>query len=125
MAKRKEKTKDERIGVEKRRLVAFYENMEPAKKGIADGLIERAAFMRVECEDLELDLIKNGWTELFQQSEKCDPYDRARPQGQTYQTLNANYQKIIKQLDAMLPAAKEPEKDSDGFEEFVSEREDV
>ena len=111
-------TKEDRIEKEKRRLARFYRKIDPAKKGIAVGLIERAAFMRVECEDLELDLLENGWTEPFQQSEKLDPYDRARPQGQAYQQLNANYQKIIKQLDGMLPQTGSKPK-SDGFDEFL------
>lgn len=122
--KKKEPTKQDRILKEKERLLEFYKNMEASKSGIASGLIERAAFMRVECEDLEIDLLTNGWTELFQQSEKCDPYDRARPQGQAYQTLNANYQKIIKQLDGMLPPAPAKNDDDDGFDSFVNGRDD-
>jgi hypothetical protein len=113
-----DESKAARIKREKLRLGKFYENIEPVKKGIAAGLIERAAFMRVECEDLEEDLLEHGWTELFQQSDKCDPYDRARPQGQAYQQLNANYQKIIKQLDGMLPTVESKPK-SDGFDEFL------
>ena len=85
-----------------RRIARLYKNMDGSKKALAEGLIERAAFMRIQCEDLEHDLITNGWTELFSQGDQ-EPYDRARPQGQAYQTLNANYQKIIRQLDAMLP----------------------
>ena len=82
MAKEKRiKTKDERIRGEKQRLSRIYKNLEENKKKLAAGLIERAAFMRIECEDLEADLIENGWTEQFQQSEKLAPYDRARPQG--------------------------------------------
>lgn len=121
---KKIQTKPERIKKEKARLEKFYKNMEPSKKGICAGLIERAAFMRIECDELEKFLIENGWTEKFQQSPACEPYDRARPQGQAYQTLNANYQKIIKQLDALLPEVKAaPE--SDGFDDFVNGRDDA
>lgn len=121
--KNEDMTQDERICKEKARLSKFYRKMEKAKSGIASGLIERAAFMRVQCEDLERDLLENGWTEKFQQSDKCDPYDRYRPQGQAYQTLNANYQKIIKQLDAMLPKT-EVRAESDDFDDFVNGRDD-
>lgn len=116
-------TIDQRIKKEKARLSKFYKDMAPEKKGIAVGLIERAAFMRVQCEDLEIDLNENGWTELFQQSEKVDPYTRARPEGQTYNTLNANYQKIIKQLDGMLPKT-EPKPADDGMDDFIDGREE-
>ena len=116
-------TIDQRIKKEKTRLSKFYKDMAPEKKGIAVGLIERAAFMRVQCEDLETDLNENGWTEMFQQSEKVDPYTRARPEGQTYNTLNANYQKIIKQLDGMLPKT-EPKPADDGMDDWIDGRED-
>lgn len=116
-------TLDQRIKKEKARLSKFYKDMAPEKKGIAVGLIERAAFMRVQCEDLEIDLNENGWTEMFQQSDKVDPYTRARPEGQTYNTLNANYQKIIKQLDGMLPKT-EPKPADDGMDDFIDGRED-
>ena len=119
------KKKETRIKAEKERLLEIYQELPQKKADLAIGLIERAAFMRVECEDLEADLWENGWTEPFQQSEKMEPYDRARPQGQSYQTLNANYQKIIKQLDAMLPPAESAARPKDdGFEDFVTGRDD-
>ena len=113
--------KETRIKNEKARLEKLYDEMEPSKKSLAAGLIERAAFMRVECEDLEADLQANGWTEQFQQAKGMDPYDRARPQGQAYQSLNSNYQKIIKQLDAMLPG-NSGGTGSDGFDAFIAGR---
>ena len=121
MPKKKTKTKPERIKDEKKRLQAVYSELDPMKKMLAEGLIERAAFMRVECEDLEADLKENGWVEEFQQAKGMDPYDRARPQGQAYQSLNKNYQAIIKQLDAMLPQSAPVLKD-DGFDAFVQGR---
>ena len=113
------KTKEERIRGEKNRLTRLFKELPEKKKKLTAGLIERAAFMRVELEDLEADLKENGWTELFQQSEKVDPYERARPQGQTYNTMNASYQKIMKQLHDMLPAEEPQKQQDDGFEAFV------
>lgn len=119
MAKKK---KENRIKDEKARLWANYQDLPPKKRELADGLIERAAFMRVELEDLEADLRENGWTEPFSQGNQ-EPYDRARPQGQTYQTMNANYQKIIKLLDGLLPQEEaKPQQQDDGFEAFVGSR---
>lgn len=113
-----------RIRKEKNRLLKFYKDLDPTKKGIAAALIERAAFMRVQLEDLETDLNENGWTEKFQQG-NAPAYDRARPAGQTYNSLNGNYQKIIKQLDAMLPELPAAAPEDDGFEAFVLERPEV
>lgn len=119
-----QKTKESRIKAEKRKLAKNYADLAPARKSIANGLIERAAFMRVELEDLEADLQAKGWTELFSQGNQ-EPYSRARPQGQTYNAVNANYQKIIKQLDAMLPKDEGPTGDpDDGFDSFVNGRDD-
>ena len=128
MAKSKELTVEERIKKEHRRLAAVYKDIESSKKAIATGLIGRAAFMRVQLEDLELDLLENGWTEPFSQGNQ-DPYDRARPASQIYNSTNANYQKIIKQLDGMLPkveaTAPTKNEDDDGFERFVNGRGEV
>ena len=70
-------------------------------------------------------LRENGWTEKFQQSERLEPYDRARPIGQAYNSTNANYQKIIKQLTALLPKPDTAQKqEDDGFASFVRERDE-
>lgn len=118
------KSKAARIKAEKERLAANYTELPAARKQIAEGLIVRAAFMRIELEDLEKDIQENGWTEMFSQG-KQEPYARARPQGQTYNAVNANYQKIIKQLDSMLPRDETPPGDpDDGFDDFVAGRDD-
>ena len=111
-------TRDEQLRYEKNRLSKLYNVMDDNKKRLAEGLIDRAAFMRVHCYELEKDLNENGWTEKFSQGDQ-EPYDRARPQGQSYQTLNANYQKIIKQLDSMLPADAQPDAAKE-MREFLS-----
>lgn len=118
------KTKKSRITAERKRLEILYAELPDNEKSLAAGLIERAAFMRVELEDLELFLAEYGWAEPFSQGNQ-EPYDRARPQGQTYNTMNANYQKIIKQLDAMLPKEEAPKNgNGDGFEDFVYGRDE-
>lgn len=117
------KTKDERIRGEKNRLNKIFRELPEKQKKLASSLIERAAFMRVELEDLEADIRENGWTEMFQQSEKVEPYERQRPQGQTYQSMNTSYQKIIRQLNDMLPAKASPP--DDPFDAFLNERDQM
>lgn len=113
------KTKSSRVKAEIKRLKGDYESLSESRRKLAEGLIERAAFMRIEMEDMEKDLDENGWTELFCQG-KQEPYDRARPQGQLYNAINANYQKIIKQLDSMLPKEEPRAKnEDDDFDDFV------
>lgn len=121
----KKKNKANRIKDEVERLKKNYAELPDSKKRVAEGLIARAAFMRVELEDLEAYLSENGWTEKFAQGNQ-EPYDRARPQGQTYNTMNANYQKIIKQLDSLLPKEDaKPRDEDDGFDDFVGGRDEV
>lgn len=119
-----EKTKEQRIRAERSRLRKVYKELSETRKKLAEPLIERAAFMRIELEDQEADLNKNGWTELFRQSEKVEPYERARPLAQEYLSLNGNYQKIIKGLDSLLPSAASVPKNNttDPFDEFIRER---
>ena len=105
-----EKSKEERIRSEKNRLVRIYKDISKENKSIIDGLINRAAFMRVTLEDMETDLDEKGFVEPFSQSERMDPYDRERPVARLYNTMNKNYQSIIKQLSDLLPAAKAVEK---------------
>lgn len=121
MAEEKIKPEQEkRIRAEVRKLNAVYKNLDKAKKAIADGLIKRAAFLRVSLEDMEEDIKENGLTESFKQSEKLEPYERERPVSKIYSTMNKNYQTISKQLSDL---AKEIPKESpsDGFDEFVNE----
>ena len=124
-AKKTEKTKEEKIEAEKRRLSRIFKGIKPEKKKTVEGLIERAAFMRVTLEELEADLNENGLTEMFSQGDQ-KPYERKRPKAELYNSMNTNYQKVIKQLTDLLPkdVPINPSMQSDGFEEFVKNRND-
>ena len=110
--------KQERINKETKRLNSIYAKIGKKEKQIIDGLVKRAAYMRITLEDMELDLIENGFTEMFTQSEKTDPYERERPVARLYNTLNKNYQTIIKQLTDFIER-EPPQPKSDGFEDFI------
>ena len=96
-------SKEARIRREVSALKKQYKAIDPSHKMNAERLITRAAYQKATLEDLEKDLDANGWTEPFQQSEKCDPYDRKRPNADLYVSLSAQYLRTMKQLDAMLP----------------------
>lgn len=116
-----ELSKDEKIQKEIKRLNTIYRALSKKEKAVLDGLIKRAAYMRITLEEMERDLDKNGYVELFTQSEKTDPYERERPVARLYNTMNKNYQSIMKQLADFVE--KEPPKpESDGFEEFVNSK---
>lgn len=115
---------ESRISAEKDRLSEQFKDVEPKKRMTVQGLIERAAFMCVTLEDCESDIKKNGVVELFSQSETQAPYTRKRPVADLYNTLNANYQKIIKQLVELLPKDA-PKVVDDGFDDFLNDRSDI
>lgn len=125
VASKKEITRDERIKKEEQRLKRIYKNIDKDNKAIIEGLIQRAAYMRVTLEDWEKDIMENGYYEMFTQSEKTDPYERERPVARLYNTMNANYQKIIKQLSDLVPK-EAPAKgvEDDGFADFINSRTD-
>ena len=117
-SEKKELSREERIGKEERRLLRLFREMEETRKKTVLGLIRRAAFMRISLEDLEDYLNENGFTEMFSQSDKQEPYLRERPEAKIYATLNAGYQKIMKQLTDLLPKEDRLDKGGDAFDDF-------
>lgn len=111
----------EEIEKEIKRLTGILKGLDIKKKNTTIGLIERAAFMRVQLKDLEKDINEKGFTELFSQGNQ-EPYMRQRPEANIYCSLNTSYQKIIKQLTDLLPKEELKKVESDGFDDFVSGR---
>ena len=114
--------KAKRISTEETRLRKNYKEIKRDKAAIVDGLIRRAAYMRISLEDMEIDLDTKGFYELFSQSENQEPYERERPVARQYQQMNKNYQSIIKQLSDLLPKESPKAEGDDGFESFVIDR---
>lgn len=114
--------KSSAIKKEIKRLDGILSNVDENKKSIVEGLIKRASFMRATLEEMEIDLNENGFTEMFSQSENQDPYERVRPVATQYQTLNKNYQAIMKQLTDLLPKNQVGIAEDDGFDDFLNDR---
>lgn len=108
--------KEQRIKKEQNRLKKLFADVPENKKRTVEGLIIRAAFMRISLEDFEEDLNENGFTESFRQGVNQAPYERKRPAAELYNTMNTSYQKIIKQLTDLLPDDK---KESDELLDFL------
>ena len=94
--------KQKRIKKELSKLKKVYKDIPKDKMIIVDGLINRAAFMRISLEDMELDIHEDGFVEMFSQSETQTPYERERPVARLYNSMNKNYQSIIKELTSHL-----------------------
>ena len=117
-------SKDERIKKEISRLSRIFTKIDKKGKAVIDGLIKRAAYMRITLEDMEEDLDTNGFTEMFSQSEKLDPYERERPVARLYNSMNKNFQSIMKQLSDFLPKddGKPTSQGDDAFTKFLKSR---
>lgn len=119
MATKKDKTKVERITAEKNRLKRILKNAEvdDNKLKAVEGLIERAAFLKIQCEEFELDLLENGYTEMFTQSKDVEGYERERPTARLYATTVKDFKTTMKQIVEVLGTKANVIKD-DGFDEW-------
>jgi len=109
--------KEKSIKKEVLRLRKIYACIEERRQKTIEGLIQRAAFMRVTLEDLEEDINVYGVTEWFSQGDQ-EPYQRERPTARVYNSMNTSYQKITKQLTDLLPKEEPKPKGGDEFESF-------
>lgn len=107
------KEQEAKINDEYTELMSQYEDINERHRTNAERLSRRAAYLKVNIECLEDDLITNGWTEPFQQSLNVKPYDRRRPNADIYTSLVTQYTRIIKQLDGMLPKGETVAKDDE------------
>jgi hypothetical protein len=95
----KDLTREDRIKRELSRLRRSLKPLVQANKyKAADGLMQRAAFLRIELEDLEEDINIHGTTEPGLQGTKV------RASAQQYDKLLKTYNSVCKQLNDLIPA---------------------
>lgn len=116
----KEPPINSRIRKEITRLNKIFIAKSDNEKELLSGLIKRAAFMKVQLDDMEKDLTAHGFVEMFSQSDKTEPYERERPMARLYNTLNKNYQTLMKQLGDFVERTEGTGEKDDGFDEFVN-----
>ena len=97
--------KDALISKAKRRLKAIFKDLDDNKKKLVTPLIEKAAFMSVELDELQITIAKKGFTEKYKNGENQYGTKRS-PGADVYIALSKNYAAIIKQLTDLVPAAK-------------------
>lgn len=108
---------ERRVKAEVRKLEAVLKDVPEDKVQMVSGLVRRAAYMRVTLEDYEADMTENGYTEPFQQSERCDPYDRERPVVRLYNSMVKNYAAVMRQVFDLAPdkPADDPDPEYERF----------
>lgn len=109
MAKTKEKSKDSRVKSEKSRLKKLFKDLEPNKLKTCQALIDRAAFITVSLEDLEVQLNEVGFTEYYQNGDKQSGWKKSAA-ADVHISLTKNLNTIIKQLLELVPPAQKKSK---------------
>lgn len=109
--------KNDEYQKEKEKLAELFREIEPAKTKLAEGLIEEAAFLRIQNQTLREVLAETGMVKIHPQHKAIQkPVETAR---QYLKNVNS-YSVIIKTLNGILQ--KNTIEDEDDFETFLKER---
>jgi glycerol-3-phosphate responsive antiterminator len=114
--------REERIKKEIKRLKRIFKKLGLNKKKMdaAISLIKNAAFMTITLEDLQEQINAEGVISTYKNGEN-QWGTKQSDEVKTYNTMIKNHSSLIKQLTDLLPPEKRKEA-SDGFEEFVNDR---
>ena len=93
--------KEKNIKQEINRIKKLYKDFPKEKSKVLEGLINESAFIKVSLEELRDNLLKNGFTEVFEQGEQR--FNRERPEVKIYTTFIQRYSNVMKQLIDLLP----------------------
>ena len=102
---KEKKSKEKRIRSEKTRLRGIFKNLDENKKKLVTPLIEKAAFMSIELDDLHETIEKDGWTSEYKNGENQYGTKKS-PEAETYIALSKNYAAVVRQLTELVPAAE-------------------
>lgn len=102
---------EERIKAEEKRIKKLYKDFPKSKRDFLEGLISSSAFLKVNLEDMQNDLLKNGMFEIFEQGSQR--FERERPQTKTYSTYIQKYAGVQKQLIDILPSEVQKKETND------------
>ena len=102
MSKIKKTTRIER---ETKRLMEIFKDLEPNKLKTCTALINRAAFITISLEDLEVQLNETGWVETYQNGENQSGVKKAAA-ADVHISLTKNLNAIMKQLLELVPPAQ-------------------
>ncbi len=109
--------KEKNIKQEINRIKKLYKEFPKEKTKVLEGLINEAAFIKISLEELRENLLKNGFTEVFEQGEQR--FNRERPEVKIYTTFIQRYSNVMKQLIDLLPVEVKKE-EADELLEFLN-----
>lgn len=97
-------TEQKRIENETKRLQEIFADIPERQRAVVDGLIDRAAFMRVSLEKLEESMRDEELVEVYKHGE--DQYGLKQSAAlQAHVSVTKNYSIVIKQLTALIPTS--------------------
>lgn len=99
---KKEKTREEKIASEYRRISKALKSIPEDKQNAAKKLMEEAAYMTQIIADSREEIDKNGIIELYQNGENQSGRKK-NPAVEIYDRAVNSYSKIIKQLTDLMP----------------------
>lgn len=102
-------TKEQRIKREKKRLLTIFATLDENKLNCCRALIDRAAFITVNLEDVEAEIAENGWTEAYKNGESQSGIKKSAA-ADVHISLTKNLNAIIKQLLEYCPPAERKSK---------------
>lgn len=105
MATKATLSKEEKILKEQRRLRSIFKDLDANKKKLVTPLIDKAAFMSIELDELQITLEQQGWITEYKNGENQYGTKRS-PEADTYIALSKNYAAVIKQLVDLVPEPK-------------------
>lgn len=109
--------KEKNIKQEINRIKKLYKDFPKEKSKVLEGLINESAFIKISLEELRDNLLKNGFTEVFEQGEQR--FNRERPEVKIYTTFIQRYSNVMKQLIDLLPVEVKKE-EADELLEFLN-----
>ena len=118
-----ELSKEKKISAEIKKLNAIFTGLNLKTKKSVHSLIENAAFMSVTLADLQKEINLKGVTEQYKNGENQFGIKKSA-HVEVYNAMIKNHMGIMKQLSDLLPKAT-PEAKDDGFDGFISGRDDA
>ena len=101
LAEKKQKTKQQRMDAEIKRLCKLFAEADESRKSVMQSLIENAAFMAVTLEDLQKEINENGAVSTYKNGENQYGTKKS-PEVEIYNTMIKNHAAVLKQLSDML-----------------------
>jgi hypothetical protein len=113
-------TTSERIAAEKQQLLTQLVDLGPDTLTTVDKLVDRVAFMTVTLEDLEADVVKNGFKSEYQNGAN-QWGEKKSAAAELHLSMMQRYLPAMKQLLDLLPA-DDGQKHTDPVRDFVKRR---